>query len=575
MRAMAKQANAQGITWFSASGDTGAADCSYLGMSDAAVDIPGSIPEVTSVGGTAFQEGLGQYWAATNNGASGSALSYIPEIVWNDSAADGDPASSGGGSSQFFTNPSWQTGAGVPGDNARHVPDISMNASADHDGYLVYSQGADNVFGGTSVPSPVYAGLAALLNQYLIAHGKQSAPGLGNINPTLYSMAQSNPAAFHDITTGDNIVTVTCPPRSRRCTPGTVGFTAGPGYDLTTGLGSVDAYQLVTNWTSVQVVPEPIRLTLQSNLAAPRATDTVFLTATVTSTDGSTPSGQVTFAQGSASLGSASLVGSAGTATATLSVKGSAFGTGTVTATLNGAQPASLTITAGAGIGLPAGTPSISGVTNGASFTAAFAPGGIVSIFGSQLAGATQVADSLPLPYGLAGVAVTVNGIAAPLWYVSPGQINLQLPYDVPAGASATVVLNNNGQTESTKIVVGAAAPAIFTDTAKNLTPSATAFRGETLTLYLTGAGLATPAVATGATPASGTSVASLPAPQQRTTVTVGGVAAPVAFAGIPSGLVGVVQVNFQVPANAPIGSQPVVVTVGGVASSAARLTVK
>ena len=158
-----------------------------------------------------FQEGSSQYWNAANTSVNGSAISYIPEVVWNDSAQDGEPSASGGGNSQYFTRPAWQTGAGVPGDNARHVPDVSMNASADHDGYLVYTQGADQVFGGTSVPTPVYAGLAALLNQYLTERGVQSSPGLGNINPTLYSLAQTAPGIFHDITSGDNVVTARCP----------------------------------------------------------------------------------------------------------------------------------------------------------------------------------------------------------------------------------------------------------------------------------------------------------------------------------------------------------------------------
>src|SRR5262249_48954003 len=149
-----------------------------------------------AVGGTEFQEAGGTYWNATNGAGLGSVTSYIPEIAWNDSAIDGTPSSTGGGSSKYFTMPSWQVGKGVPGDNARHVPDISMAASADHDGYLVYTQGADAVFGGTSVPTPIFAGLAAVLNQYLVSSGAQSAPGLGNINPTLYALAQNAPAVF-------------------------------------------------------------------------------------------------------------------------------------------------------------------------------------------------------------------------------------------------------------------------------------------------------------------------------------------------------------------------------------------
>ena len=119
----AQQANAQGITWFAASGDDGGADCGDSQNPGLAVDLPGSLPEVTSVGGTEFVEGAGAYWSSTNTANGASALSYIPETTWNDSAEDGTPSASGGGTSTLFSKPSWQTGAGVPGDNfARHVP---------------------------------------------------------------------------------------------------------------------------------------------------------------------------------------------------------------------------------------------------------------------------------------------------------------------------------------------------------------------------------------------------------------------------------------------------------------------
>ena len=251
------------------------------------MDFPASLPEVTAVGGTEFQEGADAYWSSTNTSASGSALSYIPEIAWNDSAIDGEPSATGGGASRFFAKPSWQTGPGVPGDNARVVPDISMNASADHDGYLVYTQGADSVFGGTSVPAPIYAGLAALLNQH------QGSQGLGNINPNLYALAQTTSGIFHDITQGDNIVTVTCRTRARNCTTATVGYSAGAGHDMATGLGSVDAYQLVSRWAggSTAAPDSRIDLTLQSNLSLVSAADSVFLTATAKSADGTTPAG--------------------------------------------------------------------------------------------------------------------------------------------------------------------------------------------------------------------------------------------------------------------------------------------
>ena len=143
----AQQANAQGITWFDASGDDGAADCSGdsfvtpAAQAALAVDTPASVPEVTGVGGTQFVEGNGTYWSGANDAHGGSALGYVPETGWNTSVADGSPSASGGGVSIFFSQPLWQVGPGVPRNNARNVPDISGSASPDHDGYIVYTDG--------------------------------------------------------------------------------------------------------------------------------------------------------------------------------------------------------------------------------------------------------------------------------------------------------------------------------------------------------------------------------------------------------------------------------------------------
>ena len=267
LQAMAQRASAQGITWFAASGDSGATDCVGGGFpgadSIASVDLPAGVPGVTGVGGTELNEGAGNYWSSTNTATNASALSYIPEIAWNDTAGDGSPSASGGGRSTLFAKPSWQTGPGVPGDNARDVPDISLSASADHDAYPVFTSDPSEcgarratptqcevAFGGTSVGAPLFAGMAALLNQWVVSKNVQAAPGLGNINPMLYNLAQTAPAAFHDVITGDNIINVTCTATRRNCTPGPVGYAAGPGYDLATGLGSVDAGALFTAWVT-------------------------------------------------------------------------------------------------------------------------------------------------------------------------------------------------------------------------------------------------------------------------------------------------------------------------------------
>src|SRR5262249_55438586 len=141
-RSLAQQANAQGITWVASSGDTGPAGCETQGVDTAGlhgvnVGVPVNFPEITGVGGTEVNEGTGRYWSKTKSANNTSALSYIPEKAWNDTALDGTLAASGGGASVYYTKPAWQNAPGVPNDNARHVPDISFTASWDHDPYAV------------------------------------------------------------------------------------------------------------------------------------------------------------------------------------------------------------------------------------------------------------------------------------------------------------------------------------------------------------------------------------------------------------------------------------------------------
>ncbi len=254
-RALAQQANAQGITWVSSSGDSGAAGCEPPFMASQAsgglaVSFPASLPEVTAVGGTQLDEADGAYWSASNSSTFASARSYIPEKGWNESDATG-LAASGGGLSIAFPKPSWQAGQGVPDASYRAVPDVSLSA-ANHDGYRVISQGLFFIDSGTSAAAPSFAGILALVNQYQELNGAQTRSGQGNINPNLYSLAQNTAGIFHDITTGDNIVP--CVLRNPSCSAGTLGYSAGPGYDLVTGLGSVDGYNLAiglaTQWST-------------------------------------------------------------------------------------------------------------------------------------------------------------------------------------------------------------------------------------------------------------------------------------------------------------------------------------
>jgi uncharacterized protein (TIGR03437 family) len=182
----------------------------------------------------------------------------------------------------------------------------------------------------------------------------------------------------------------------------------------------------------------------------------------------------------------------------------------------------------------------------------------------------------LPLPLSMQGITATVNGVAAPLYYVSPGQLNIQIPYETGAGP-AVVAVNNGGQVAVFPFTVTMAAPGLYNSAIDNSTgqPASSATAGTVLLLFMTGDGDITPFLATGATPSSNTTASQLPKPRLPVTVTVGGVAATVLFAGIPAGLTGVTQIDITVPANAPTGTQEVVVTVGGVAAPPVMLTVQ
>jgi subtilase family serine protease len=271
----AQQANAQGQTISGPSGDQGAADCESATATSAthglAVDVPAAVPEVTGVGGSEFSGDAGacpnqtcsgnvapatQYWSGSSTATSGaSALSYIPEKVWNDTTAGQSLSAGGGGLSKVFGKPSWQTGSGVPADGARDVPDITVSGSNGHDPYLVcnagsctngFRDGSNNLtaVGGTSAGAPTFAAIVALINQ---ATGSN---GLGNVNPMLYALAANNSTnhAFHDITSGDN--KVPCTAGSSGCPTGTtsIGISAGADYDAVTGLGSPDVGNLIQAW---------------------------------------------------------------------------------------------------------------------------------------------------------------------------------------------------------------------------------------------------------------------------------------------------------------------------------------
>jgi uncharacterized protein (TIGR03437 family) len=263
-------------------------------------------------------------------------------------------------------------------------------------------------------------------------------------------------------------------------------------------------------------------------------------------------------------------------ATATLAMNGLQLpvGSGKITATYNGTSSASVTVSVTSSGSGSAATPTVASVTNGASFKQGFAPGSVISVFGSQLSPVTQGSSSVPLPLSISGVAVLVNGVAAPLYYASSGQLNVQIPYETTINSPAVLSINNNGQVTAQTFEVTAAAPGVFTNSSGALVPTSSAALGQEVAFYVTGVGAVTPAISDGAAPAASTLLADLPKPVQNTTVSIGGAEANIDFIGIPSGLVGVTQINVQVPSGIAAGVQQVVVTVNGVASTPATITI-
>jgi kumamolisin len=231
---------AAGVTFMASSGDSGsnpiAADGigagNYSASAPLAVSYPASDPDVTGVGGTTITF-MGN-WV------------YSGEVVWNqiNDSSDPSPSASGGGVSTFFPKPSWQTGGSVlAAQTMRCVPDIAAISDVDFSnvnigaqylpvnasdaGVLIYSAGGnpsgDEGASGTSLSCPVWAGIAALINQARAANGKGP---IGLLNPYLYPLVGTG--VFNDVTSGNN-----------------GAYSAAPGYDLCTGLGTPDVANLI------------------------------------------------------------------------------------------------------------------------------------------------------------------------------------------------------------------------------------------------------------------------------------------------------------------------------------------
>ena len=363
---VSEQAAAQGITFVAATGDAGANACDnpnseIVATKSVSIGLPAGVPFTTAVGGTQFNSNGddSKYWDTTSDGTTlGSALSYIPEDVWNNScvtatclkgvATDGTEDETpnifagGGGASAIFTKPAYQMGiTGNPADGHRDTPDVSFSAAGSvcatvsggncqtvHSfGYIICQASAVPagntcassspllpIVAGTSGSTPSFAGVMSLVDQK--TNSRQ-----GNANIVLYHLASEEtwsqcnastlepgapPAGtcvFNDVTVGNNSV-----PKSGG--GDSAGFTAGTGSDLASGLGSINVNNLVNDWSSVTFASTTTTLTLSSSSI--NQGQSVTLSGTVSSGSG-TPTGDVGFVASSSSasgLGFATLDGS-------------------------------------------------------------------------------------------------------------------------------------------------------------------------------------------------------------------------------------------------------------------------
>jgi hypothetical protein len=342
-----KQGVAEGISTFVSSGDSGAAGCAQAFVAPPTSPAPVrninafcSSSYVTCVGGTEFNDTAapGNYWSPTTSSTYTSALGYIQEGAWNEPTPDPSSgittyvmAGTGGGASTFISKPTWQTGIGVPTDGARDTPDISFTSAA-HDGYyacLAYKTKVGNcspgvIFSGTSAAAPGMAAVAAILVQ-------KTGNAQGNMNPALYSLAATTPAAFHDATPATSGVS-SCSvgtvsmcnnstPTPNSPTGGLAGYPLQVGYDLATGLGSLDVFNFIT------AASGPVLIGTTTTVTASPSTVVVggstVLTATVAGSGSTALTGTVQFYLNGASLGpQATVAGGKASTTATFTVTG-------------------------------------------------------------------------------------------------------------------------------------------------------------------------------------------------------------------------------------------------------------
>ena len=499
-----QQAAGQGIAVTVSSGDSGSAGCDAVSTSSGA-NVPDAVlglavsgfastPYNIAVGGTDFyalNNSFTTYVNTTNAANYRSAKGYIPEATWNDSsytdttisvneplsaagfpASDNNIAAGSGGKSSAYGKPTWQTGTGVPPDSKRDLPDISL-MSGDGSYYAAWlvcssvipkggttapncavSGGSFSFvgYGGTSTAAPTFAGILALVEQ-------ASGGRLGQAAQTLYELYNGSHASaiFHDTTVGNNSVPCTSAPDGS-CVKDTAGYffengyNTTSGYDLATGLGSVDATQLVKYWSSssgtaaatVTAIPAPNPVTTAEILSVP---------VTVTGSSG-TPTGTVTLSGGGYTSTAETLVG--GDYSFSIPAGSLAIGNDTLTVTYSGD-----TIYAATN---KTATVQVNGLT--ASVTANASAGSITSNQPVTVTGVVSGSGGTPT----GRVTLTGGGYTSPATAISGGSYSITIPASSLSTGSDMLTVTYSGNTvydagafgTTTVTVTGVAPPPIF-----------------------------------------------------------------------------------------------------------------
>jgi len=580
------QAASQGITVLVSAGDSGSAGCDdpdteQYATGPLAVNGLASTPYNIAVGGTDFYalypypngNNFSNYVNTSSPGSASTfyrtAKSYIPESTWNDSTypnltinqnilisqyGDTDNISAGSGGvsncsmntttnntvgtcTSGYLKPTWQTGTGVPNDQARDVPDVALLAGngaygatwavcdgettgVDSTGTL---QGSANCIadssgsfyvdgvGGTSTAAPAFAGIMALIVQ-------KTGQRQGQADPIIYGLFNSTPSIFHDVTTGNN--SVGCTPSAANaasCLENSQGFdfesgyNTFTGYDLATGLGSVDATLLVNDWTSAagslgvaNVAATPSATSISTNeplsfsvTVSPLTSGGVTPAGTVTATDGIYTSPAVTLSSGTATItipAGSLTANAADTFTITYSpateatyAKASAFVVVAITqptiavsgssfaAVAPGASGTStITVTPGGGFtGAVALSCAVTGPAGAISLpTCSFAPASVtitsvaatstltVATTSTTTAGAYTVAVSAAatgVTTATGSLALTVSGTTAPAIAVAGTTVNISSPGT--SGTSTVTVTPSGGFTGAVALTCAVTGP--------------------------------------------------------------------------------------------------------------------